>query len=68
MNETIAVRTDFRLVDESPDWLIVDKPAPLIVHPTSEKKEPTLLLAFAHALTAPFCAIPCPPILVCLTL
>ena len=43
MNETIAVRTDFRLVDESPDWLIVDKPAPLIVHPTSEKKEPTLL-------------------------
>lgn len=43
MRTTIAVRTDFSVVDESPDWLVVDKPAPLIVHPTSEKKEPTLV-------------------------
>ena len=43
MDGSIAVRTDIRLIDESPDWLVVDKPAPLIVHPTSEKKEPTLL-------------------------
>ena len=43
MDQNIAVRIDFRLVDESADWLVVDKPAPLIVHPTSEKKEPTLL-------------------------
>lgn len=42
-NETIAVCTNVRLIDESPDWLVVDKPAPLIVHPTSAKKEPTLL-------------------------
>lgn len=39
----IAVRRDVRIVDESPDWLVVEKPAPLIVHPTSEKREPTLL-------------------------
>ncbi len=43
MNSTIAVRTDIRLVDESADWMVVEKPAPLIVHPTSAKKEPTLL-------------------------
>lgn len=43
MKTTIAVRTDFSVVDESPDWLVVNKPAPLIVHPTSEKKEPTLV-------------------------
>ncbi|NIP98140.1 MAG: RNA pseudouridine synthase, partial [Akkermansiaceae bacterium] len=37
------MRTDIRVVDESPDWLVVEKPAPLIVHPTSEKREPSLL-------------------------
>lgn len=41
--ETIAVCTDIRIVDLSADWLVVDKPAPLIVHPTNEKPEPTLL-------------------------
>ena len=34
---------DFSLVDESADWLVVDKPAPLIVHPANRKPEPTLL-------------------------
>jgi 23S rRNA pseudouridine1911/1915/1917 synthase len=43
MDKVIAVRTDIRLVDESPDWLVVDKPAPLIVHPTNGKREPSLL-------------------------
>ncbi len=42
-NENIAVRTDIRIVELAEHWLIVDKPAPLIVHPTSEKSEPTLL-------------------------
>ena len=35
--------TDIRVVDEAEHWLVAEKPAPLIVHPTSEKKEPTLL-------------------------
>jgi 23S rRNA pseudouridine1911/1915/1917 synthase len=33
----------FKVIDESADWLVVDKPAPLIVHPTNLKPEPTLL-------------------------
>lgn len=41
--DPIAVTTDFRVVDESTDWIVVDKPAPLIVHPTNDKGEPTLL-------------------------
>ena len=43
MDRIIEVRTDFSVVGESPDWLVVDKPAPLIVHPSSNKAEPTLL-------------------------
>lgn len=43
MDRNIAVCTDIRLVDETPGWVVVDKPAPLIVHPTSAKKEPSLL-------------------------
>ncbi|NNC90839.1 MAG: RNA pseudouridine synthase [Akkermansiaceae bacterium] len=43
MSKVIAVRTDFGVVDECADWLVIDKPAPLIVHPTNTKKEPTLL-------------------------
>ncbi len=39
----LQVVLDFRVVDESDDWIIVDKPAPLIVHPTNRKPEPTLL-------------------------
>lgn len=34
---------DFQVVDESPDWIVVAKPAPLIVHPANRKPEPTLL-------------------------
>lgn len=34
---------NFRVVDESGDWIVVDKPAPLIVHPANRKPEPTLL-------------------------
>jgi 23S rRNA pseudouridine1911/1915/1917 synthase len=35
---------DFRVVDESTDWIVVEKPAPLMVHPASGKfEEPTLL-------------------------
>lgn len=34
---------DFQVVDESADWIVVNKPAPLIVHPANKKPEPTLL-------------------------
>lgn len=35
---------EFRVVDESADWIVVEKPAPLVVHPASRKfAEPTLL-------------------------
>jgi 23S rRNA pseudouridine1911/1915/1917 synthase len=34
---------DFNVVDESDDWIVVDKPAPLVVHPANRKVESTLL-------------------------
>ena len=34
---------DFRVIEECEDWIVVDKPAPLIVHPANNKPEPTLL-------------------------
>jgi len=40
---SLQVVVDFKVIDESPDWLVVDKPAPLIVHPANRKPEPTLL-------------------------
>lgn len=40
---SLQVVPDFQVIDESPDWIIVNKPAPLIVHPANNKPEPTLL-------------------------
>lgn len=40
---SLQVVVNFRVIDESEDWLVVDKPAPLIVHPANRKPEPTLL-------------------------
>lgn len=34
---------DFKVLDESDDWIVVDKPAPLIVHPANGKVEANLL-------------------------
>ncbi len=39
----LQVIPHFEVIDESSDWLVVDKPAPLIVHPTNDQAEPTLL-------------------------
>lgn len=39
----LQVVVDFSVIDESDDWLVVNKPAPLIVHPANRKPEPTLL-------------------------
>jgi 23S rRNA pseudouridine1911/1915/1917 synthase len=52
MSRVIAARTDFVVLEETADWLVVDKPAPLIVHPTSKKKEPTLLCGLKAMLAA----------------
>lgn len=40
---SLQVTVNFRIIDESDDWIVVDKPAPLIVHPANRKPEPTLL-------------------------
>jgi 23S rRNA pseudouridine1911/1915/1917 synthase len=40
---SLQVVVNFRVIDESEDWIVVDKPAPLIVHPANNKPEPTLL-------------------------
>jgi 23S rRNA pseudouridine1911/1915/1917 synthase len=39
----LPIHADFTVIDESADWLVVDKPAPLIVHPANRQDEPTLL-------------------------
>ena len=39
----LQVVINFKVLDESDDWIVVDKPAPLIVHPANRKPEPTLL-------------------------
>jgi len=40
---SLQVVVNFKVIDESADWIVVDKPAPLIVHPANRKPEPTLL-------------------------
>jgi 23S rRNA pseudouridine1911/1915/1917 synthase len=40
---SLQVVARFSIIDESEDWIVVDKPAPLIVHPANQKPEPTLL-------------------------
>lgn len=39
----LQVVPDFEVIAESEDWIVVDKPAPLIVHPANRQSEPTLL-------------------------
>ncbi len=39
----LRVVVNFELIDESGDWMVVNKPAPLIVHPANRQPEPTLL-------------------------
>lgn len=48
MNLQIIV--NFTVIAESDDWIVVDKPAPLIVHPANRKPEPTLLGGLEHLL------------------
>ena len=39
----VRAECDFKVIDESEDWIVVEKPAPLAVHPANGKVEPTLL-------------------------
>lgn len=47
---SLQVIVNFQVIDESDDWMVVDKPAPLIVHPANRKPEPTLLGGIEHLL------------------
>ena len=47
---SLQVVVNFKVLDESDDWIVVDKPAPLIVHPANRKPEPTLLGGVEHLL------------------
>ena len=38
----IANRTDFTILDETEDYIVVNKPAPLLVHPSKPSPVPTL--------------------------
>lgn len=40
---SLQVVVSFKVIDETADWIVVDKPAPLIVHPANRLPEPTLL-------------------------
>ena len=40
---SLQVVVNFQVIGETADWIVVDKPAPLIVHPANNKPEPTLL-------------------------
>ena len=46
----IAARTNFEILEECEDWLIVGKPAPLIIHPTGRSDEVTLLGVLKEAM------------------
>ena len=39
----LQVVPQFKVIDESEDWIVIDKPAHLIVHPANSTDEPTLL-------------------------
>ena len=58
----LQVVINFRIIAESDDWLVVDKPAPLIVHPANRKPEPTLLGGIRHLLAYEIANGACPAI------
>lgn len=59
---SLQVVVSFRVLDECDDWIVVDKPAPLIVHPANRKTEPTLLGGLEHLLTYEIANGCCPAI------
>jgi 23S rRNA pseudouridine1911/1915/1917 synthase len=59
---SLQVVVNFRVIDESTDWIVVDKPAPLIVHPANRKPEPTLLGGIEHLLAYEMANGGCPAV------
>jgi 23S rRNA pseudouridine1911/1915/1917 synthase len=51
----LQVLVNFEVVDESLDWIVVHKPAPLIVHPANRQAEPTLLGGLEQLLAYEVC-------------
>ncbi len=41
--KSLLFNPDFSVIDESPDWIVVDKPAHLLSHPNKPGNPPTLL-------------------------
>jgi 23S rRNA pseudouridine1911/1915/1917 synthase len=58
----LQVVVNFRVIDECDDWLVVDKPAPLIVHPANRRAEPTLLGGIEQLLAYDIANGACPAI------
>lgn len=50
MNEGPEAILEFSVLDESDDFLVIAKPAPLIVHPSNGRVEPTLLCGIEQLL------------------
>lgn len=59
---SLQVAVSFEVIDESADWLVVNKPAPLIVHPANLKPEPTLLGGVENLLVFDIANGACPAI------
>lgn len=51
---TFCVRAacDFQVIDETGDWIVVEKPAPLVVHPANGRDDEPTLLGGLQALLA----------------
>lgn len=50
MNDGPEAILEFGIIDESDDYIVIDKPAPLIVHPSNGRVEPTLLCGLEELL------------------
>ena len=59
---SLQVVVNFQVIAESDDWIVVDKPAPLIVHPANRKPEPTLLGGIEHLLAYDMANGACPAV------
>lgn len=48
----VRAECDFRVIDECEDWIVVEKPAPLAVHPSNGREDEPTLLGGLQALLA----------------
>lgn len=50
VNEGPEAILEFGVIDENDDYIVIAKPAPLIVHPSNGRDEPTLLCGLEELL------------------